>query len=153
MRMADGCVCLKVHSMSSTLYKLQRLFSPHSSSGLPHRHSWHSVIGAVLSPCVLQRQCSERKVVVCPYHTQTLRTSLTPWFCGYRRHTPFTRGAPDGSRLEFPVPRPCFFQIFCGAAVLSEACNIQGFRGHRPRLEPQQRQGEAFLPQGQPVHY
>ena len=60
-------------------------FSPHSSSGLcfvssPHRHSGHSVIGAVLSPCVLRRQYSERKVVVCPYHTHRLRTSLTPWF-------------------------------------------------------------------------
>ena len=36
---------------------------------------------------------------------------------------------------------------------MSEACNIQGFRGHRLRLERQRRQGEAFLPQGQPVHY
>ena len=35
----------------------------------PHRHSWHSVIGGLLSPCVLRRQCSERKVVVCSFHT------------------------------------------------------------------------------------
>ena len=44
------------------------------SSGLslvpsPRRHSWHSVIGALSSLCVLRRQYSERKVVVCPYYT------------------------------------------------------------------------------------
>ena len=37
-------------------------------------------VGVVLSPCVLWRQYPQRKVVVCPCHTQTLRTSLTPWF-------------------------------------------------------------------------
>ena len=28
---------------------------------------------------------------MCPYNIPTLRTSSTPWFCGYRRHTPFAR--------------------------------------------------------------
>ena len=41
----------------------------------PHRHSLHSVTDVVLSPCVLRRQYSERQVVVCPYHTHTLRMS------------------------------------------------------------------------------
>ena len=41
----------------------------------PHRHSWMS--GAMQSPCVLRRQYSERKVVVCPCHTHTLRTPFT----------------------------------------------------------------------------
>ena len=31
------------------------------------------------------------EVLVCPHHTpHTLRTSTTPWFCGYKRHTLFT---------------------------------------------------------------
>ena len=40
-----------------------------------------------LSPGLWRRQYSERKVVVCPYRTRTLRTSFNPWFCGYRRGT------------------------------------------------------------------
>ena len=38
------------------------------------------------SPCALRRKYLERKVVVCPYHIPTLRTSNTPWFCCYRGH-------------------------------------------------------------------
>ena len=53
-----------------------------------------NTVGAVSSPCVLRRQHWERNVVVCPYHISTLRTSNTPWFCGYRRHTHCTGCKP-----------------------------------------------------------
>ena len=48
----------------------------------PHWHSWHSVIGAFLPPCVLRRQYSEKKVVVCPYpltHTTHATHSVVWW--------------------------------------------------------------------------
>ena len=54
---------------------------------LAHRNSW-----ILLVRCHRLAYCDgslrRRKVVVCPYHIPTLRTSSTPWFCGYRRHTP-----------------------------------------------------------------
>ena len=59
----------------------------------PHRHSWYSVIDALLSPCVLRRQFSESEVV-CVHTTHTLRTSHTGGMCGYRRHTLFTSYQP-----------------------------------------------------------
>ena len=46
-------------------------------------------VGAVSSPCGLRRQYSAERVIVCPYHILARRTSNTPWFCGYRRRTPF----------------------------------------------------------------
>ena len=51
------------------------------------------MIDAVLLSYVLQRQYSERKVVVCP-DTHTLRTAHTLWFGGNRRHTLFTGFGP-----------------------------------------------------------
>ena len=83
-------ICTRYPSLHSQQYLLVKIFiivsSAHSGSGIsfvlpPHRHSWHSVIGALLSPCVLRRQSSERRVVVCPYANHTLRTSLTLWLC------------------------------------------------------------------------
>ena len=57
------------------------------------RHSW-----ILLVQCHRIAYCDgstrRRKVAVCPYHIPTLRTSSTPWFCGYRRHTPFARYEP-----------------------------------------------------------
>ena len=49
----------------------------------PFTHPWHSVIDTV---------------IVCPYHTHTLHTSLTPWFDGYRRHTPSTKNELEAWR-------------------------------------------------------
>ena len=79
-----------VISLDPQLFKsrLQHLFSAHSSSGLclvlaRHRHSWHSVIDAVLLSHVLQRQYSGRKELLCPYHTPPLRSSHTPRLGGY----------------------------------------------------------------------
>ena len=59
-------------------------------------------VGAVSPPCVLRRQYSKRRVVVCPSHISTLRTSNTPWFCGHSRHTPFTNLWSDGSGVPIP---------------------------------------------------
>ena len=37
---------------------------------------------------------TQRGRLFCLFHMSTLRTSNTPWFCGYRRHTPFTGHEP-----------------------------------------------------------
>ena len=65
--------------------------------------------GAVLSPCVLRPEYSERKGVVCSFHAHTLRTSNTLWFYCCRRHTPFRLHNECGvsSRL---LSRPRRFQ-------------------------------------------
>ena len=44
------------------------------------------MIDAVLLSHVLQRECTERKELLCPYHVHTLRSLRTPWFGGYRIH-------------------------------------------------------------------
>ena len=49
---------------------------------------WCSAIALRTATAV--RQCSERKIVECPYLTDTLRTSVTHQLCGYRRHRLFT---------------------------------------------------------------
>ena len=57
-----------------------------------HRRSW-----ILLGQCYRLACCdgsTRKKVIVCPHHTHTLRTSDTPRFCGHRRHTPFTGYVP-----------------------------------------------------------
>ena len=59
-----------------------------------HRHSWN-LVGAVASPVRgATAVFGEEKLLVCPCHVPTLRTSSPPWFCGYRRHTRVTGYEP-----------------------------------------------------------
>ena len=89
----------------------------------PHRHSWHTVNGTVLSLCVLQRQYWERKVVVCPYHIPTLRTSSIPWFCGYRRHALSHSGSSASARVsadDAPLEPTSLLIVFSAGLVFGK---------------------------------